>query len=232
MSIPSDIERKLTDAVFSVLDSLSLSGKRRERYFAEFNDWLIQLQPDNRFERWLSEDYFGPYEPERLSSEANERARALLEKCLSASQRKELERKGYFHVRVGKRLFRILRKGAHNVLEIKNGRAVRTFCAIPKVDVPIHDTMLAQKLTLECNPKAFFSVANVSPRSGRKDKVISAFVAAITPILKDARVRFEEERHIDFRRRLDEALRAGMEAYQRTKCATPHDEGNRANSSS
>lgn len=96
------------------------------------------------------------------------RAEGLLRNALSPFQRKELDRRGYFHVCVGTRRFRITRGRSGNVLEVDvRSRVLRSFCAHPIEEVPDADTMLSQKLLLDHQPEDFFRIANVqrAPRS-------------------------------------------------------------------
>ena len=100
------------------------------------------------------------------------RAEALLLESLTAPQREEYQLRGYFHVTVGERRFRITKGRSHNVKEVDaRSRILRTLCAHPVEAVPDADTMLAQKLMLENRPTDFFKLANVMkyrrPRTGR-----------------------------------------------------------------
>ena len=138
---------------------------------------------------------------------------------MSAEQQQDLEKKGYFQVTVGKRRFRIRRGTSHNVIEVnKQGRKIRTFCAHPD-NVPVPDVMLAQKLALEIQPSVFFSVANASDRRG--DRHTREIIAGIVPILQEARKRFEDERREEFKNRLQEALRVGLDRYERQRSGRP-----------
>ncbi len=143
------------------------------------NEWMDSLRWGDRYDEWschiarhITRE---PLTPEEEAAEAaraeakkverklaNERAEALLRGTLSAKQLKELERRGYFHVVVEARRFRITRGRSHNVKEVDaRGRILRTLCAHPTEQVPDADTMLAQKLWLETRPAAFFQLANV-----------------------------------------------------------------------
>jgi hypothetical protein len=92
----------------------------------------------------------------RMAAEV--RARKLLLRTLSRAQREEFQACGYFSVQVAKRgRFWILPSTVFNVLHAETGTS---YCAGPRAEVPLSDLMLAQKLMLENNPEAFFSVAN------------------------------------------------------------------------
>ena len=89
---------------------------------------------------------------------AEVRARKLLLRTLTPVQREEFELRGYFSVQVAKRgRFWILPSTVFNVLHAETGTS---YCAGPRGEVPLSDLMLAQKLMLENDPEAFFSVAN------------------------------------------------------------------------
>ena len=93
---------------------------------------------------------------------ATARARALLEAVLDHKQREQLAKDRFFEVlaRSGK-LFRI-HHGTHgNVRLVENGREVTRYCAQP-YDVPIEDSMAAQKLMIETDEGAFMRVANAT----------------------------------------------------------------------
>ena len=57
----------------------------------------------------------------------------------------------------GRGKFWILPSTFFNVLDAETGNC---YCAGPRTEVPLSDLMLAQKLLLENDPEAFFSVAN------------------------------------------------------------------------
>jgi hypothetical protein len=80
------------------------------------------------------------------------RSRRLLEEWLSPSERSVLEQKGYFDVvggTTGKR-YRIFPATSMNVIELdERGCELRGLCFLPRGNLPIGDTMLAQKIALE-----------------------------------------------------------------------------------
>lgn len=80
---------------------------------------------------------------------------------LSPAQREDFRRKGYFAVQVaGLGRFWILPSTFFNVLHAETGDC---YCAAPRAEVPLSDLMLAQKLLLESDPQAFFTIANRRP---------------------------------------------------------------------
>ncbi len=86
------------------------------------------------------------------------RARQLLIRVLSPSQREEFGRHGYFTVQVpGWGTFRVLPRTTFNVVDTQTGIC---YCAVPEISVPLLDLMLAQKLILENDPERFFRVAH------------------------------------------------------------------------
>lgn len=100
---------------------------------------------------------------QRMTEEvaSQERAKRLLLMMLTAAQRADYERHGFFVVvgQSGKR-YRV-RRGRHgNVYEL-NAREtpIASYCASP-LGVPDEDAMLAQKLQLENDEAEFLRVAN------------------------------------------------------------------------
>ena len=101
------------------------------------------------------------FERAHASGTAEVRARDLLLRMLSPSQRKEFEF-GYFSVNVpGRGKFWICPWRSLNVEDPSTGDC---YCCTTEVAVPLYDLMLAQKLLLESDPDQFFSVANHHPR--------------------------------------------------------------------
>ena len=95
---------------------------------------------------------------------AQERAKVLLEECLSPAQKRAYRRWGTIPVVAasGKR-YRIEKGSMGNVVEIKDRKVVARFCCHPTMQggvVPYHDAMLAQKLMLEVDEEAFLKLAN------------------------------------------------------------------------
>lgn len=92
---------------------------------------------------------------------ADKRAERLLLMMLSKEQRESYEKKRYFDVIAGqsKRRYR-LHHGSHGNVKLMDGeREVISYCAQPD-NVPLGDSMLAQKLQIECDESAFLKVAN------------------------------------------------------------------------
>jgi hypothetical protein len=129
------------------------------------DDWFDWLRMDRHYDDWL-DNVLEPVRETPAQKEertvAAKRAEELLRSTLSTRQLKELDRRGYFHVTVAKRRFRITRGRSHNIKEVDSrSRILRTLCAHPREQVPDADTMLAQKLWLESKPEDFFKIANV-----------------------------------------------------------------------
>lgn len=112
-------------------------------------------------------------EQERLASErfnrevlqtnklnAQEKAKQLLIENLNNSQRLQYTKFGYFYVtgQSGKR-YQITKGKNINIYVLENKRIVTRLCAHPRIDCPIEDTMLIQKIMLESNEKHFLSIA-------------------------------------------------------------------------
>lgn len=106
---------------------------------------------------------------QRLCAEAKaaaEKATALLLSLLDARQRERYTRDGWFIVHGKHHRYRIRRGRIGNVDVIeRDGRVIHSLCAHPAdSSLPDEDVMLAQKLALEANEKAFVRVANVHHR--------------------------------------------------------------------
>jgi hypothetical protein len=106
---------------------------------------------------------FGPF-----SSEASNKAIALLKRWLSPEQRRELEKRGSFDV-VGShtgRRYRIYPGKLNNVRILQDNFEVAALCFAPADAgfLPEADIMLAQKIALETNEKAALKVAHQSSR--------------------------------------------------------------------
>lgn len=96
------------------------------------------------------------------ANEANQRARTLLLESLSPSQREDYLRQQHFFVTgsSGAR-YRIHRGKVSNVEVIgPDGQVHETLCGVPAVEMPIEDILLAQKLSLETDDRAFRRVAH------------------------------------------------------------------------
>jgi len=96
-------------------------------------------------------------EPTFITPSADARAKELLVRVLSPSQREQYQRYGYFTVRLEFGSYCILPRTRFNVVNMQTGTA---YCAGPEVAVPLADLMLAQKLCLEHDPDRFFRMAN------------------------------------------------------------------------
>jgi hypothetical protein len=94
-------------------------------------------------------------EPERRSLK-------LMREWLSASQREQFDKRGYFDV-VGShtgRRYRIRTGTATNIYELDPiGHAVARWCFVPGEPLPAGDVMLAQKIALENDEQAALTVA-------------------------------------------------------------------------
>lgn len=100
------------------------------------------------------------YNQQRLQVEgekaaARDRAMVLLQGHLDDIQRHDLANKGFFDLDVisqdgSRKKYRINRKWSQNIQQIDpNGRVLETLCIHPRMQVPVEDSMLTQKLMLE-----------------------------------------------------------------------------------
>lgn len=126
---------------------------------------------------WLTPEELA--EREKKRAEAARRGRKLLLSHLSAVQKAEFRRLERFHVvsRSGRR-YRIRLGRARNVDLLRaDGSIEAVFCIQPEQDVPDEDTVLAQKLLLECAEDDFLRIAN----KGAPDVGITTGVAIPLP---------------------------------------------------
>jgi hypothetical protein len=93
------------------------------------------------------------------------RARSLLISCLNEEQRAEFEAHGQFHVRsrCGRR-FRIEHRWSSNLIEEVecDGRWLDQglYCVHPRIEVPVADSLLAQKMWIENDVDGLLALAN------------------------------------------------------------------------
>jgi len=91
------------------------------------------------------------------------RARALLLAHLNPDQRAEYERFGCFHVQgPSGRLYRIFHRWAGNIEIVTKpwGDPMAVLCIHPTEQIPIEDSLLAQKLMIECSEDDLHEIAN------------------------------------------------------------------------
>lgn len=108
------------------------------------------------------------YEVEKAKKrkEAREKAEALLLANLSPEQRDQFKKQGNFvvHSSDKDRFYRVTYGQAGNVLLIEkaSGKVLKRLCIHPPFEhgLPTEDVMLAQKLLLEADEKAFLKTAN------------------------------------------------------------------------
>jgi hypothetical protein len=97
------------------------------------------------------------------NGEADQKARALLRRWLSPAQLEQYEKMGHFEVvgsDSGKR-YRINRYAQMNIEELdERGVRVAVWCFLPEGNLPVGDTLLAQKIALETNERAALAIAN------------------------------------------------------------------------
>jgi hypothetical protein len=161
----------LPDATANYLVSTGLMSARfvsPEEYRAQYQQPPPTPAERNALEAQLRAEH-AAYETQRRNWEAaqraiRERAEALLVSCLNSAQRAQLAAQGSFEVRARSgRVYQIRRGRVQNVFELDGrGHAVRRLCAHPQDGVPDADTMLAQKLMIECHEEGFLALANVS----------------------------------------------------------------------
>lgn len=93
---------------------------------------------------------------------ASGKAETLLRRMLSSKQNSELDELGHFLVTAKNGQTYRIKRGVHsNVAELcpETGVVKKTFCVVPRLDVPTQDAMLAQKLLLEVDPERFLRIA-------------------------------------------------------------------------
>lgn len=109
-----------------------------------------------------------PTEFEIARNLAKDKAAKLLDRQLSDKQREQLKDKGHFDLEVlsnngQRRMYRIERRWAGSVHQIDpaTGKKLKTLCIHPRINTPVEDSMLAQKLMLESGmEEEFLRIAN------------------------------------------------------------------------
>jgi hypothetical protein len=117
--------------------------------------------------RWAAEREAGARRAaaaEAVRVAARDRARALLLSMLDQKQKEQLQRDRFFEViaRGSKRRYRI-REGSHGNVKLLDdkGREVVSYCGQP-ANVPVEDSMLAQKLQIEHDEVEYLKRANAT----------------------------------------------------------------------
>ncbi len=100
--------------------------------------------------------------PSRLATEAEAKARELLESFLDDRQRYDLKQTGCFVVvgSDGVRYRLNCSEYSGNVFAVTNGRALRQFCCYPRGRMPLSDRILGQLLALKTEAQRFRAVAH------------------------------------------------------------------------
>ena len=134
-------------------DGIASTMEERQLFIGRINERIDQLPAVDR----------QPHISQKKVA-ARKKAEALLKANLNKAQRKQFKKDKYFTVYGGKtkRRYHIREGTISNITECdENGILKRRLCAHP-LDVPVHDTMLAQKLMLEHDEETFLRVANFS----------------------------------------------------------------------
>lgn len=171
--LPEEFAHKVRHALEYSMSHNGLDEEEKTLRRWKTETWLDTLHVRDAYEEWAERCRIQPPSQEKVEAKerAQGRAEDLLRSALSEGQLQEFVKKGYFHVQVGDRKFRITKGRSHNVKEVDDrSRILRSFCAHPTEHVPDADTMLAQKLILETDPDAFFKLANVM-RATREEYV-------------------------------------------------------------
>jgi hypothetical protein len=122
-----------------------------------------ERQQREEHERRMAEQRQRDEERKAREAAAAERARELLREVLTNDQNKELDEKGHFELKVvGGSRYRIKKGNAYNVEKLdEQGQVKEKLC----FNLPQHhtyDTMVMQKLMLECDEEGARRAANIS----------------------------------------------------------------------
>ena len=168
-------------AVYPVLPNLTARARRAQPLRHPMG-WVFYTE-------LLANGLSAPIEPlPRLpvngpfSSEASNKALALLKRWLSPEQRRELEKRGSFDVvgcHTGRR-YRIHPGKLNNVRILQDNFEVAALCFAPADAgfLPEADIMLAQKIALETNEKAALKVAHQSSPLSLLPSVVTLTLAS------------------------------------------------------
>ncbi len=140
------------------------------------------------------------HEPCRVRAKAKARARELLLSHLSRRQREEFAKTQAFRVRgsSGGR-YRLKLGRTSNVERLEDGtdKVLKVYCCHPDDDVPDEDTLIAQKMTIECDEEHFLAKANTrAPYNGESAWPADLFTRPVEPIPPVQIVRLSDRRLI------------------------------------
>lgn len=131
----------------------------------EETTWRFPITDVRMADAWIRRFFTRPHRIPKDVKNAQRRAKKLLLHHLTPKQKKTFRESQSFDI-VGKddKHYRITEGTSANVRLLENGVETHTLCVVFKdYSIPIYDLMLAQKLLLESNPKAFWKIAVVRP---------------------------------------------------------------------
>lgn len=125
-------------------------------------------------------DWQHEYDKETKKKQAaKKKALTLLRMNLSRKQWNNYKELGYFEVISQKgNVYRIYEGRSRNIKRVKEGKVVEVLCAHPKDQVPTGDTLLSQKLMLECMEDTFRHIANIDRIAPNADSLNEWFEVA------------------------------------------------------
>lgn len=135
--------------------------------FYTYKEALTTTTPIQNYRQWTIDEEaqwvnWGNLKVDKKLEAAKKKALTLLRENLSRKQWTSYKSLGYFEViSQNGNVYRIYEGRSRNIKLIRDGKAVTTICAHPKMQVPNGDTLLAQKLMLECAEQEFLNIANI-----------------------------------------------------------------------
>lgn len=160
---------------FDQLDLTALSSAyRRSSFFTdtylyynttsnsvtEYKNYFLNTEWTYQFTDWAHQQ---PYWSEKSNTDkaAKRRARKILKEFCTPEQWKQFLKQKTITV-IGSHsgiVYTVILGRIHNV-KVSSEESKYTLCAHPQIMVPDEDTILAQKLMLECNEQEFLKIAN------------------------------------------------------------------------
>lgn len=124
-----------------------------------FQNFATEIQGNWRVNDWQWQFFNNPI-PNKYAEAPRKKAKRLLYSMLTDYQKRMYRKHRYFHVisQTGKK-YRLKHGDTMNVYLIEGDKPVKKYCIHP-TNVPVEDTLLAQKLLLETDEKAFLKIAN------------------------------------------------------------------------
>jgi roadblock/LC7 domain-containing protein len=160
-----DISMSMTATITSATTAMQDLQRFTTAATTQMNQWQTDTQyyANVGLPQWntaIAGNWNYDYTPAKYTTAPRKKAKRLLYSMLTDYQKRMYRKHKYFHVvsETGKK-YRLKHGDTMNVYLIEDGKPVKKYCIHP-TNVPVEDTLLAQKLMLETDEKAFLKIAN------------------------------------------------------------------------